>query len=328
MSNGKLWLRYSLGLIAVQAVFVLAVAAISSRPIPFEFARPVGAAMAIWIAGLAWMITRTGLSALREEAPLPVWQSYLLAEGGTVWRALQIALVVGVAIALHGWAKSMIPHVTGGYWADPVLAQWDFALFGQDPWRLFRSELLAPIYSTFYVSWFAITFGTMGVVAFSSKDHSQLILAYLMTLILGGTFGQYVMPSAGPMFFERLGFGVRFHELVQTNDPVFNGFAGYLWHYYQLGSADLGTGISAMPSMHISLATWTVLAARAIWRPLVLPAAIYAALLWAASIASGWHYATDGIIGSVIAFACYFGARRLVATNPPRSAAMIAESAA
>lgn len=327
VSSGNRWLRFSLGIIFAQAVFVVTLATISSRPIPFEFERPIGAAMAIWIAGLAWLTTRTGLSALKTETPLPSWRDNLLAEGPTVLRALQIALVVGLAIALHGWAKSMIPHVTGGYWADPMLTRLDAAIFGQDPWRLFRSDLLAPLYSTFYVCWFPITFGTMGIVAFSAKDHSRLILAYLLTLILGGTIGQYVLPSAGPIFYERLGFGLRFQELVATNDPVFNGFAAYLWRFYESGSADLGTGISAMPSMHISLAVWTVLAARTIWRPLAFPMAIYAALLWAASIASGWHYATDGLVGAAVALVCYALAGRLLATPPKTGGALVGETA-
>jgi len=312
MLTDRPWLKWGLLLVLIQATFVVTLAAFSSRPIPFEFARPIGAAMAIWIVGLAWMTARTGLGVLKEERPFPAWKSRLFAEGPTLLCALQIALLVGVAIALHGWAKSMIPYLTGGYWADPLLANADHAIFGVDPWRLFRNATLAPLYSFFYVSWFAITFGTMGVIAFSGKDRSSLILAYLMTLIIGGTVGQYLLPSAGPMFYERLGFGPRFHELVATNDPVFNGFGSYLWHYYQQGSADLGTGISAMPSMHISLAMWTVLAARSIWRPLAIPAAFYAIILWAASIASGWHYATDGLVGAVIAIGAYALAQRLV----------------
>ncbi len=79
-----------------------------------------------------------------------------------------------------------------------TLADFDAAVFGQDPWRLFRSHLLAPFYSVFYVWWFPITFGTMGVLAFSKKEHSRLILAYILTLILGGTFGQYVLPFRRP----------------------------------------------------------------------------------------------------------------------------------
>ncbi len=295
MRNIRYWL------LALQAAFVLCLASVSDRPIPFEFSRPMAAAMFIWIWGLAflgfrlcWTLARAGKRvthlprAFRDELPL-------------IARSLQWAIILGLAMALHGWGKSMIPHVTGGFWADPYLANIDHAIFGADPWQLVRSEFLSPIYAKAYVSWFAITFATMGVLAFGTNPDNQRILTlYLAALILGGTIGQYVLPSAGPIFYELVGFGPRFQELVATNDPVYSGFAKYLWRNFASGSADIGTGISAMPSMHVSMAVWTVIAARAIWKPLMFPAAIYALTVWLGSVASGWHYATDGLVGATV----------------------------
>ncbi|GAA4713142.1 phosphatase PAP2 family protein [Sphingomonas lutea] len=295
MGNIRYWL------LGLQALFVLCLAAVSDRPIPFEFSRPMAAAMFIWCFGLAflgfrlcWVLARAGKpvshlpGAFRQEFPL-------------IGRSFQWAIILGLAMALHGWGKSMIPHVTGGFWADPYLANIDHAIFGTDPWRLVRSEFMSPIYAKAYVSWFAITFATMGVLAFGTNPDNQRILTlYLATLILGGTIGQYVLPSAGPIFYELVGFGPRFHELVATNDPTYSGFAKYLWRHFSTGSADIGTGISAMPSMHVSMSVWTVIAARAIWKPLMIPAILYALTVWLGSIASGWHYATDGIVGAAI----------------------------
>jgi hypothetical protein len=227
-------------------------------------------------------------------------------------------MLVGAAIALHGWAKSMIPHVLP-YWADPHLADLDKAILGTDAWHLLRNAYLNPIYSALYVSWFPITFGTMGIVAFSERNQAYLILSFLLTLVVGGTIGQYILSSGGPLFYEGLGFGPRFHDLVATNDPRYNSFARYLWYYYERGGANLGTGISAMPSMHIAIATWTVFAARAIWRPLTIPAVAYLLLLWAASMASGWHYASDGVVGAMVALLAYYAALRVRSGSAVRS---------
>jgi hypothetical protein len=213
-------------------------------------------------------------------------------------------VILGLAMALHGWGKSMIPHVTS-YWADPYLADLDQLLFGGDPWRLVRHDLLTPIYAQAYVSWFPITFGTMGLLAFSGRNHHRVLTLFLAVMITAGTIGQYVLPSAGPIFYERIGHGLRFHELVATNDPTFGLFADYLWENFTASTANLGTGISAMPSMHVSMAVWTVIAARAIWAPLAVPAALYALVVWLASIASGWHYATDGLVGALVVLVCY-----------------------
>jgi membrane-associated phospholipid phosphatase len=190
------------------------------------------------------------------------------------------------------------------------LADVDHAIFGTDPWRLFRSEMLRAIHAQAYVSWFPITFGTMAVLAFSRKDHSALFDSYLATLVIGGTMGEHLLPSAGPIFYERLGLGSRFAELVATNDPTYAQFADYLWKYYQAGGAGLGTGISAMPSMHVALAVWTLFAAYRIWKPLAVPAFLYVLVIWSASIASGWHYATDGLVGALLACAAQWAATR------------------
>jgi len=295
-------LRY--WLVAVQALFVLALAAVSSRPIPFEYSRPMGAALIIWGAGLLFLMVRTMFTSTRIDRPLSSFALAMKAERGTIGKAFGHALLLGLAMALHGWAKTMIPEA-GGYWADPMLADFDHLLFGQDPWQLFRIGSLGAVFAKVYVCWFPVTFGMMGLLAFSKRDHGVLLTAFLAILIVVGTIGQYVLPSAGPIFFERIGLGGRFHELVATTDPSVNFLADYLWRNYQSGSANLGTGISAMPSMHVTLAVWTMFAARAFWRPLAVPAAAYAAIIYIYSVASGWHYATDGIVGAALATAIY-----------------------
>jgi hypothetical protein len=291
-------------LVAAQAVFVLSLAAISSRPIPFEFSRPMGAALMIWSVGFLYLLGRTLFVAVRSAGPVEVFFENIKAEFGTLLRAFNYALLLGLAMALHGWAKSMIPHVSG-YWADPMLADFDHVLFGQDPWHLFRSDALGPLFAKVYFSWFPVTFGTMGLLAFSKRDHTIVLTAFLAILIIVGTIGQYALPSVGPIFYERIGLGPRFTELIATNVPTYTYVADYLWRNYELGGANLGTGISAMPSLHVTLAIWTVFAAHALWRPLVIPALFYALIMWVTSIASGWHYATDGLVGAVMATAIY-----------------------
>ena len=295
-------LRY--WLVAAQAAFVLSLAAISTRPIPFEYSRPMTAAVLIWSVGLLFLAGRTLIFDTRADRPVTSFLAGIKAQAGTLRKAFAYALLLGLAMALHGWAKTMISHV-GGYWADPMLADFDHLLFGQDPWRLFRIGELGPLFAKVYVCWFPVTFGMMGLLAFSKRDHGVLLTAFLAILIVVGTFGQYVLPSAGPIFYERIGLGPRFDQLIATTDPSVNFLADYLWRNYQGGGANLGTGISAMPSMHVTLAVWTMFAARALWRPLVVPAALYALIIYVYSVASGWHYATDGIVGAALAAAIY-----------------------
>ena len=297
-------------LIGAQILFVAMLALVSAHPVPFVFGRPMMAAMSFWSVGLALVLARSGLLALRTDRPLATFAGAIRSEVPIFIRALQVALLAGIALALHGWAKSMMPLIVT-FWADPMLADLDAAIFGRDPWPLFRADWLMPVYGYVYLLWFPLTFVTLGLVAFSKRDHGPLVLAFLATLVIGGTMGQYILPSAGPIFFERIGLGPRFAELVATNHFSFNRVSDYLWLHYQARDAAIGTGISAMPSVHVALATWTACAWYRMWRPAALPAALYALGIWAASIASGWHYSTDGLAGVAIALGCfrYFAGR-------------------
>lgn len=297
-------LRY--WIVLVQALFVLALAANSAEPVRFELSRPITAALMIWSVGCIVLLGRTMAATLRTHAPPAAFVAHVRAELSTLSNAFTYALLLGFAMALHGWAKTMIPHVSS-YWADPMLADWDHALFGQDPWPLFRNDALSPLFAKIYICWFPVTFGTAGVLAFSKRDHSILLTAFLAILLIVGTIGQYVLPSVGPIFYERMGLGTRFAGLATGNDPTVTFLADYLWSNYESGGANLGTGISAMPSMHVTLAVWTMLAARALWRPLVIPAALYALIIYVTSIATGWHYATDGIVGAILVVTIYAG---------------------
>lgn len=314
--------RIKYWLIALQAAFVVAIVAISEKPVPFAFGRPMAAAAILWAIGLVIVMGRVWIRARRDEEPFSAVIPLAKAEGPTIIRALEWAALLGLSLALHGWAKSLMPQVTS-FWADTMLADLDQAIFGADPWRLFRSDWLGGLYAKTYVIWFPITFGTMAVLAFSRRDQTTLLNSYLAILIIGGTLGQYLLPSAGPIFFERMGLGTRFAELVATNHAEYNLLADYLWKHHAAGGAGLGTGISAMPSMHVANATWTLFAAHRIWRPLAIPAALYLMVIWAASIASGWHYMTDGLAGVIVAcgvhaFMLRLSERRAPLTSLPR----------
>src|SRR4030095_1717013 len=105
---------------------------------------------------------RPRVAAAPTNVPIPAFFANIKEEIGTLTKAFGYALLLGLAMALHGWAKTMIPHV-GGYWADTMLSDFDHFLFGQDPWHLFRAIGLGPAFAKVYVSWFPVTFGMMGL---------------------------------------------------------------------------------------------------------------------------------------------------------------------
>ena len=67
-----------------------------------------------------------------------------------------------------------------------------------------------------------------------------------------------------------------------------------------------------MPSLHIGTAAWIFFAFRGQRSKLAPLAGLFAIYLWAMSVALGWHYAIDGIVGAGGAFVCQRGSRAWV----------------
>ena len=119
--------------------------------------------------------------------------------------------------------------------------------------------------------------------------------------------------SAGPILYDRVaGDGEWFAGLVRHLESVDAAYPliaiearDRLWDAYQNGIVDVGTGISAMPSRHVAIATLCAIFAwhcsrRAGW---VLTG--YAAIVLVASVHLGWHYAIDGYVSIVATVAIW-----------------------
>lgn len=212
-------------------------------------------------------------------------------------------LLVWLQFVALTWAKTMLP-LPSGMWADPALADFEAGLLGQDAWRYLPNpnRFLDLVYS----AW-APTIGILFTWFYFSADERREagLLAFFLTIGLLGTFGQYLLPSGGPIFFEPLGFGDRFADMVGA--PTTGRIATDLWTAYSVNYVGFATGISAFPSIHVAGTTWFAIVARRWW------AYAYLAIIFAGSIILGWHYAIDGIAGALGAVACYALAKRIVA---------------
>jgi membrane-associated phospholipid phosphatase len=111
------------------------------------------------------------------------------------------------------------------------------------------------------------------------------------------------MPSAGPIFYERIGLGERFAAL--PIQPWVQVTADYLWGNYQSRGAQVGVGISAFPSLHVAGAAWIALTVSLYARRLSIVAWSYFAIILVGSVSLGWHYAVDGIAGVILALGAW-----------------------
>lgn len=261
--------------------------------------------------GYAWL-RWTG-----EAQPIPAMHAYARRE----WRkTLLVALVMSVAgmnMIAFMWIKPLLNYLIP-FWADPVLADIDRAIFlGHDPWTLLAwmngpasGMIYHPVWCVMMI--FALL---MAASAPPSAEKSAVLLSYFALWSLVGPIVHILLPAAGPVFYERMGYGPRYAGL--DGGPETKAVADYLWAIYSTRSFGAGSGISAMPSLHVTIATWTVIAFHTFARRWRVAALVSWLVIFLLSISLGWHYAGDGIVGTIAALFVYFGLLKLFRARSP-----------
>lgn len=215
--------------------------------------------------------------------------------------------------------KRMIPVRAGFPW-DASMAQWDRWLHGGDPWRIATSLpdhplLLQSIMINYSSGWAVYVMGVLAWICMSETlrpARARLLTTYLAVLFGMGVALGTVYASAGPVFYSYVtGDTARYAELESMLEAGGHGSVAalalrdYLWAAYQANRLDLGTGISAFPSVHVATATfaaWVVLSQN---RWAGLAAFAYVGLIIASAIALGWHYGLDCYLSFAIASILY-----------------------
>ncbi len=218
--------------------------------------------------------------------------------------------------------KSMIPEINP-FQYDALFARIDKAIhFGKQPWDILFPVLKIAAVTTFlsfiYKTWFVAKFCTLFWQGFSTSRprlREQFFLTYMLSWIINGTVLATILSSAGPCYYGHIVDGpdpyaplMSFLHESNKISPVWDLFAqDYLWKAYSNVSITLFSGISAMPSMHISLAFLYALLGWGIGRKTGIFFTVYAVLMFLASVHLGWHYAIDGYLGAAVTWAIWWG---------------------
>jgi PAP2 superfamily len=289
----KTWVVPAAAIISVEYVFALLIGfkvGFHYR-IPFESYAITGVGIAMF--GVTVFIVCKFVSYAAQREPRPARR--LLAEFPGCYGFVCGTLLVAVQMAILTWTKIMLP-LTSPFWADPLLADIDHVIFRADPWKIAGALFgwAAPIVDGAYVTWVLVKFVTLAAVlaAAESRKKTQALLSYFLILACTA-LGQYLLSSGGPVFYERLGFGGRFEAL--PIEPWVKVTTSYLWNDYLRAGGDIGTGISAMPSLHVAIALWFALVMRSYLPRAAVLGYLYFALILIGSVLLGWHYAADGI---------------------------------
>lgn len=226
------------------------------------------------------------------RASLPVQRVSMIMAG---------AALVALNLTGFGIIKPQLAHLRP-FNADPLLADIDSALFGADPWTLlswFDHSTLPEIY---HAGWFAFVLASVFFVILTpaGTEKARLLITYFALWTVGPVI-HLLLPAAGPVFFEALGYGDRFAGLVQH--PESRDVSTYLWEGYIRRTYNAAGGISAMPSLHLATMAWCVIALRK--SPLFFPSIAFTIYMLFGSVVLGFHYAIDGLIGIAMSVAIW-----------------------
>ncbi|WP_235953223.1 phosphatase PAP2 family protein [Salipiger sp. PrR002] len=252
-------------------------------------------------------------------------------QGTVAMVALQITLAyLGVAALNFGFTlfKTGMPALLP-YFADPLLADLDAWLHGgTDPWRLvddtLGSDVARQILPVYQGPWLLLAFLFPVLLVATDDDSarvSRFLTLYCAAWVLIGNLLALAGLSVGPIYYDRLLGTARFTELqqmldTQGVDQIFLGqVQEFLWRMYRSGKHALGTGISAFPSVHVSVAFTVTLYCLERSALLVLPGLAFAAAILLLSVWSGYHYAIDGYV-SILAMLGLWGWQHLRARSP------------
>lgn len=238
--------------------------------------------------------------------------------------------MLGVAILLLPFfskMKSAIPLFNDYTW-DAAFIEWDRAIFfGRDAWEVMQPVLGYPVVTAFlallYQLWFLLLYPGVLFFAFCEVDsrvRRQFFLSYVLSwTLIGGAMATWLASVGpcfvGPMLGDRT-FDAQMAYLYAADEQVpimVLPVQEMLLEWYAEAENGLGSGITAMPSMHVAIAFLFWIAVRRIDRRWGAAFGAFFSITWISSVHLAYHYAVDGLV-SVIAVAAIWKVSQAIIT--------------
>lgn len=247
--------------------------------------------------------------------------------------AMPILLAMPFFMAAFTSLKNLMGIVLPFSW-DAELAAIDAGIhFGQDPWRLL--PVGSPAFTWFidigYMTWVGLLPFAQAFIALRRPDdpnRNRFFLIYILSFVLLGNVAASLFMSAGPFYPGIDGAPLpRFQPLLDylqsvATSPPLNAvfYQDFLLAARNTTPAEIGTGISAFPSLHVAIATLYFCFCLRFRRPWPWLAFGFLALVQIGSVHLAWHYAVDGY-ASILAVAVLWAGASYLIRDPQERAA-------
>lgn len=235
--------------------------------------------------------------------------------------AAPVLLLIPAFASAFTFFKSTIPAINPYAW-DAQLIYWDAWLHGGvHPWVWLQPLLGYPVVTGavnfLYNLWFFIMYALLTLQAFDTRNPAlrmRFLLSFVLSWIVLGTLGAIYFSSMGPCYDALITgqaspFAALMDYLKSANQqvPVWAlNVQKILWDNYQNNQPGIGSGISAMPSMHVATATLMALFGWQYSRSAGIALTVYAVVILIGSVHLGWHYALDGYVGALGAWVVWW----------------------
>lgn len=304
-------------LLAVLAMFVLALGLWSKGLLEFSLQSYLGNAVVFSLAGIPFLAVFVFKTVVlgRPESPL---RSIIDAFASAEWRCRSfgaLAIIVSLIsfMPLFSSMKSSVPLFNAYSW-DAYFIDLDRQIHGRDPWALLQPVLGYPfvtsVLSAFYHFWLVLLYIVALFFALRTKQpevRQRYFMSYFILWPLLGVGLAIAFASVGPCFVEPI---LGRNEFVPLMDYLRSANEHYPVHVlrvqemllqgYKQSDNGLGRGITAMPSMHVSQALLFFLAMRHVSGIAAWLFGSFFFLILIGSVHLAYHYAVDGYVAIAI----------------------------
>ena len=315
------------GYVAIAAIGLLSTVAIAIYRSTFSLEESAGSPLYIFVSITILFLVGTFrplfLVIRLHPEPLRQLRDDLYRYRGWITASVLAMLAIPQALQFSSIMKQTIPQAVPFY-ADNTIIELEHALLGADAWEITHAvlgEFATRQIDLLYGLWHLVNITLLVWLVVTPNRRLQVhgVLTYqLIWILLGGVLAT-ALSSVGPCFLEEFTGDRRFAPLMErlgnlNEAEQLHSFTAMGYLLASRGTDAFGSGISAMPSLHVAIAFMTVLVAFSQTRVLLirLTASAYFAVILIGSVHLGWHYLFDGLVAIPLVWMIWWACGRLV----------------